>query len=269
MLFDWVHALVFTSYEGAHMQLPMAPEPEAHSPFAPLQQRWMNELFRGPLLPERLSTCNDCVKLQKPGKPPDPEAYNPDTKCCTYLPMLHNFLVGAMLDDDSPDFATGKVTVQARIDRGEAVTPLGLYATEEYLSRYDAGARFGRDLSLRCPHYLHLEGGKCGVWRHRESTCSTWFCKYERGDLGRDFWRRGVAPMLREAELAVARHCAFELGADEVELGKWEGDVRGLYRASTKLVNELAWPEVEKIGGQGVKRLARETREQLLRIKTL
>ena len=37
----------------------------------------------------------------------------------------------------------------------------------------------------------------------------------ERGELGRDFWRRGVAPMLREAELSLARHCAFELGADE------------------------------------------------------
>jgi hypothetical protein len=241
----------------------------AHSsPFAPLQARWMDELFRGPLPPERLATCDDCVKLQKPGAAPDPDAYNPDTKCCTYMPMLHNFLVGAMLDDESPEFASGKATVQARIDAGLAVTPLGLYATEEYLARYDAGARFGRDVTLRCPHFLLEEGGRCGVWRHRESTCSSWFCKYERGEPGRIFWTRGVAPLLRAAELALARHCALELGAGESDFGKWEGDPRALYREASGLVEGLSWAKVEAIGGAEVKRLARESREQLLRIRT-
>jgi hypothetical protein len=251
------------------MQLPMAPAPDhPSSPFAPLQARWMDELFKGPLPPERLATCSDCAKLTKPGALPDPDAYNPDTKCCTYLPMLHNFLVGAMLDDESPDFASGKATVQARIDAGLAVTPLGLYATEEYLARYDAGVRFGKDLSLRCPHYLHLEGGKCGVWRHRESTCSTWFCNYERGELGKDFWKRGVAPMLRAAELSLAQHCAAALGAGESDWGRWEGEPRALYRACAQLAAELSWAQVEAIGGQEVKRLARESREQLLRVRT-
>jgi len=250
------------------MQLPVAPEP-VHSPFAPLQARWMDELFQGPLPPERLATCSDCAKLDKPGAPPDPEAYNPETKCCTYLPMLHNFLVGALLEDGDPQLASGRATVEARIDAGEAVTPLGLYATQEYLARYDAGARFGRDLSLRCPHYLHLEGGKCGVWRHRESTCSTWFCNYERGEMGKTFWKQGVAPMLRAAELALALRVAQELGADETDFGKWEGDARGLYRASAMLVENLSWAEVAAIGGPEVQQLARSCRQQLERLRTL
>ena len=244
-------------------------EAPAHSPFSPLQARWMEQLFKGPLPPERLATCSDCAKLQKAGQPIDPDAYNPDTKCCTYLPMLHNFLVGSIIDDTDPDFATGRATVEARIDAGLAVTPLGLYATEEYLSRYDAGARFGKDITLRCPHFLHAEGGRCGVWKHRESTCSTWFCKYERGEHGKDFWKRGVAPMLRAAELALARHLAIELGADEYQFGPFAEDVRGLYRAASARVQSMEWAEVERIGGQDVKRLARGSRGQLLRIRTM
>ena len=43
--------------------------------------------------------------------------YNPETKCCTYMPELWNFLVGRILDDDSADTALGRASVEARIDR--------------------------------------------------------------------------------------------------------------------------------------------------------
>ncbi len=227
----------------------------------------MNELFDGPLPPEPLATCSACAKLPKPGEPPPADAYHPDTKCCTYLPMLHNFLVGALLADPDPAFATGRATVEARIDSGEGMTPLGLYATQEYLSRYDAGARFGKDLSLRCPHYLHDEGGRCGVWRHRESTCSTWFCFYDRGEAGKEFWRDGVAPMLRAAELSLAAHCAHALGADEINFGRWEGQPRELYRAAAELVVELTWAEVAALAGSEVQKLARVSRERLAALR--
>ena len=226
--------------------------------FAPLQKKWMDELI-GPVPKETSATCDSCVKLTPPGEAPGADDYHPLTKCCTYLPMLHNFLVGALIDDRDPDLAEGKATVEARIDAGEAVTPLGLYATEEYLSRYSAGTGFGKDPTLRCPHYLHHRGGACGVWRHRESTCSTWYCRHDRGEPDRRFWREGIAPLLRTAELALAKWCAEYLGASDCEWGRWKGQPRALYRAAAPLAAKLSWAEVEAIGGDEVKRLARET----------
>jgi hypothetical protein len=227
--------------------------------FAPLQRRWMDELV-GPVPKETSSTCDSCVKLAPAGEAQGPDHYDPQTKCCTYLPMIHNFLAGALLEDDDPEVAEGRATVEARIDAGAAVTPLGLYATEEYLSRYDAGARFGRDVTLRCPHYLHHRGGACGVWRHRESTCSTWYCRHDRGDPDRRFWREGAGPLLRAAELALAKWCAESLGAGECEWGRWQDQPRALYKAARPLAANLSWREVEEIGGDEVRRLAQATK---------
>ena len=49
-----------------------------------------------------------------------------ETKCCTYVPEVPNFLVGRILDDPDPAFAPGRATVNQRIDARVSVTPLGL-----------------------------------------------------------------------------------------------------------------------------------------------
>jgi hypothetical protein len=226
--------------------------------FPGLQQRWVDELV-GPIPKEMSCTCQSCVKLPPPGRAMGPDHYDPRSKCCTYLPMLHNYLVGALLDDDDPGLAEGKATVEERIDAGLAVTPLGLYATQEYLDRYDSGARFGRDVELRCPHFLVHRGGACGVWRHRESTCSTWYCVHDRGEADKRFWRDGLAPLLRAAELKLADWCAREQGATDTEWGRWKEEPRALYRACSRLARTLSWSDVAGIGGDEVRQLAQKT----------
>jgi hypothetical protein len=52
--------------------------------------------------------------------------FNAETKCCTYLPALYNFLVGSILTDKDPAFAVGRASVEARLDAQVEVTPLGL-----------------------------------------------------------------------------------------------------------------------------------------------
>ena len=39
--------------------------------------------------------------------------FEPSTKCCTFLPELPNFLVGAMLADTDPAAAEGRASVIA------------------------------------------------------------------------------------------------------------------------------------------------------------
>lgn len=139
-------------------------------------------------------------------------AFNPATKCCTYLPELPNFLVGALLSDPAVTPA-GRASVAARMAQGVGVTPLGLHKTPLYNIIYagSSTATFGQAMALRCPHYVE-DAGACGIWQYRDAICSTWFCKHERGKVGAAFWR-ALSAFLRVIEIQLALRCAADAGA--------------------------------------------------------
>jgi hypothetical protein len=90
------------------------------------------------------------------------------------------------------------------------VTPLGLAQHAVYRLLYNqANGAFGKSRALRCPHYL-VEGGHCGIWKHRESVCATWFCKHECGAAGYRFWQ-ATKQLLRAAEEELSAWCVFQL----------------------------------------------------------
>jgi hypothetical protein len=251
----------------------------------PLYARWMDGLLGGAVPAESKATCDSCAMLP----PKDARVargelfYSPITKCCTFLPELANFLVGGILNDDDPALSAGRQTIERRIDAGLNVTPLGLGRSAKYSVLYNQGRRaFGQAKSMECPH--HLADGRCGVWRHRESTCATWFCKHERGAVGQRFWGRlhdllgqiekqlsvwclleqGIeAPVLERlfaGRRATAASNASGLDADELEgtcdpgsyraaWGAWAGREREIYRRSAELVAALDWNDVLAIGG--------------------
>jgi hypothetical protein len=252
------------------------------SPLPPLYDRWMRECLTGPIPNEPRATCDDCAMCAPPGQVPgprDPVFYDPGTKCCTYMPVMWNFLTGAVLDDNSAEAAAGRRSVEARIDAGVAITPLGMERSPVYKLLYGhIPEAFGRARTMRCPHYIE-EGGLCGVWRSRESTCATWFCKHERGAVGKRFWQQ-LHRLLGLAERQVASWCILQLelgpealgslfpfpyppetpvtGADfdgrpdPAQLkklwGKWFGREREFYRVAGRLVQGLSWKEVQRIG---------------------
>ncbi|MGH7618211.1 MAG: hypothetical protein ACREPM_13375, partial [Gemmatimonadaceae bacterium] len=269
----------------------------------PLYSRWLDDALGGSIPAETNATCDSCAMVID-GASDAPVAdigFNPKTKCCTFLPELWNFLVGAVLLDDDPAAARGRATVEARLDAGIAVTPLGLGRTTTYALLYAAGQAdvFGHSERMLCPHYLNERGGLCGVWRHRESTCATWFCKYERGAVGQQFWQR-LHQLLQAAEEALAAWALLELNLDGSALatvfrgrqvlrptklssddvdgvrdplalnsawGSWRGRERELYVKSARLVASLTWSDVQRIGGAklGVhERVARDSYAQLL-----
>ena len=85
-------------------------------------------MVAGPVPEEKLATCDSCV-MCRPAVSTGPArvAYFDDTtKCCTFQPKLPNFLVGAMLEDESAAFAPGRASIEKRIDEREGVTPLAL-----------------------------------------------------------------------------------------------------------------------------------------------
>lgn len=239
----------------------------------PLYDTWIAQVLPGSIPEEKRATCNNCAMCPPADTPSalaEPSAFfNPQVKCCTYLPKLPNFLVGRILADDTPEAQQGLASVIARIHKGVAVTPLGLDQDEAFRSVYyrERSAVFGKSLAFRCPHYIE-EGGLCGIWRHRESTCVTWFCKHERGKVGRRFWQ-ALTYLLREVEHTLARWCVQQLdlstearlllfsppsqaedtAAYRARWGRWADREQEFYRASAALVNPLTWEQVCAIGG--------------------
>jgi hypothetical protein len=233
----------------------------------PLYARWASEFLSGAVPAESAATCSDCAMVSGEGKKARPAAapfFNPETKCCTYLPVLPNFLVGRMLADDSPGFARGRVTLEARLTSGIAVSPLGIGRDGAYELLYvtQGKALFGRERSMRCPHYLDEAGGQCGIWRHRAAVCATWFCKYVRGAVGQRFWQ-ALHRVLSAVEGELSAWCARRLGIDAGAVkgfGDWSGREREFFRECARLVDELRWRDVEGICGTEVRASATRCR---------
>ncbi|RKG84136.1 hypothetical protein [Corallococcus terminator] len=150
--------------------------------------------------------------------------FRPDTKCCTYYPRLPNYLIGALLSDDSKEMAEGRRRIEQKIDSRIGVSPQWVKAPAKFNHLYkNAHQFFGRSSNMRCPYYA-LESGGCTIWAYRESVCSTFFCKYVAGADGRRFWM-SLKTYLTLAEYQLSRHALLQLmpeflmdGRDKAEI---------------------------------------------------
>lgn len=206
------------------------------------------------------------------------------------MPDLPNFLVGRILNEPNPDFVPGRASVISRLENQAGATLLGLNHTRAFDVLYNYGASqgaFGRSQTLRCPYYIE-EGGLCGVWKHRNSICTTWFCKHNRGAVGLVFWQN-IQQLLSQVEESLARWCVLQLNPglealqglfptryqlvrqsagdnlrnneldEEVDpqnharsWGSWTNREREFYLECARLVSDLSWPEVLSLCGPEV-----------------
>ncbi|HSP07462.1 MAG TPA: hypothetical protein VLR94_09810 [Acidobacteriota bacterium] len=184
-----------------------------------LYSRWMSELLDQPIPEETKATCNDCAMCAKAGDPPEQEAqhFNPGTKCCTYDPEIPNFLAGAILADADPAAHAGRNQFLFRVNSSAILRPQGVCPTiAEAAAHGVLHPGYGQDASLLCPFYLAESGGICGIWKHRNARCATWYCKHERGAVGRDFWRT-LKELLADVEAHLSLRCIHALKAGTPE----------------------------------------------------
>jgi hypothetical protein len=217
------------------------------SPLPPLYAAWMDELLGGRIPPETDATCDDCAMTSPDAPHGSADFFNPQTKCCSYVPTLPNFLVGRALNDHEAVTAQGRATVVARMQAGLNLSPLGLEASPVFHRLY-GGASFGQSHKLRCPHYLEEAGGQCGVWRNRNSICVTWFCKHVRGVTGQRFWL-SLRDLLTTAENELARWCVLELLPDDAILSRLFpalGSERADRQLTARQIDGLPDPEQQK-----------------------
>jgi hypothetical protein len=227
----------------------------------PRYARWISDLVGGTLPEEQAATCARCVMTADAVE--EGYRFRADAKCCTYVPAIPNFLVGAALRE-APE-GPGRASLLRRLADPEVCTPHGLDVGPADRAAYQAilaDESFGRDERLRCPHYLHAEGGLCGVWRHRNAVCATWYCKHDRGAAGQRLWR-AVEAVLTWVERELSHWCACQVlyklappdaptTADDDDLPEWQAwsrDPAAYYRETAALVDDLTWPEVQAIAG--------------------
>jgi Fe-S-cluster containining protein len=150
--------------------------------------------------------------------------FNPSTKCCTYHPNLPNFLVGAILADDTSEGAEGKRRLEQKIAARTGITPFGVNAPPKYNFLYQNTKEFfGRAPSMLCPYYVSEGGGLCSIWKYRESVCSTYFCKYVAGADGRRFWM-SLKSYLTLIEIQLARYATLQIYPKYIVDEKHPGD---------------------------------------------
>jgi Fe-S-cluster containining protein len=163
---------------------------------------------------ETKATCDDCAMCDQrravPAVDGQSRLFRSDTKCCTYYPKLPNYLVGALLGDASTQMAEGQRRVREKIASRMGISPQWVRPPQTYALHYrEARAAFGRTRSLRCPYYDEGSGG-CTIWAHREAVCSTYFCRYEKGEDGMAMWMQ-LKAYLALVELQLSRYAVYQL----------------------------------------------------------
>lgn len=259
--------------------LPVLP---ASEPLPVLYARWTDEFLGGPIPRESNATCTSCAMIDHSEAPSGGAAvFRSDTKCCSLVPAIPNFLVGQVLRDSAPEGENGRESILARIEDAVSVTPLALSMPATFTILYKAGpGAFGKSRSFRCPHFVDLDGGKCGVWQHRSAVCATYFCKHARGWVGREFWSElrelfnlaeyelslwsavslGLEPdcisaLLQMRLASVADRLPAELMESERETsmlrfwGGWRGREIEFYKKCSALVSSLTWTQVLNLCG--------------------
>jgi hypothetical protein len=254
---------------------------DGESTLPPLYAAWITDVIDGPLPKEPHATCHDCAMAKPSGGAATANVmrFDPVGKCCTYSPMLPNYLVGRILSDSSASATIGVQSVRRRMANNAAATPLGLGLSNEYLSIYKhVGQLFGKSEALRCPHFIE-DGGLCGIWKHRNSICTTWFCKFDRGAVGKAFWD-ALLELLHLVERQVAVWCMRELGLDasavglatlrashsippwpgeESEVwGHWLGREEEFYIRAGRIVSDLSWDRIFDLGDVDLRVAARK-----------
>ncbi len=267
----------------------------------PLYARWMEACLPGPIAEEAQATCHNCAMVDEgdAGTAFSGGQFHPGVKCCSYLPLLPNFTVGAILRDKDLVTARGRETTLARLRAGDGVTPLGIQPSRRYGLLYDHSLGFGQSLHLLCPHFVSETGG-CGIWRHRNGVCSTWFCKFNRGAVGERFWK-ALEALLSVVETDLSWWAALEMdpGAEAVRTllelrdrvqsqakldlselegsvdpqlyqrvwGSWYGREEEFFQACAERVAALTWDEVLRIVqpmGCGLARMVEEAHASLM-----
>ncbi len=180
--------------------------PDFYQSFFPVE-------FKTTISDETAATCADCAMWADQDTINTTQwiTFSKESKCCTHYPNLPNYLIGALLEDESPELKTGKSRLLSELSRRVGTLPHGLFRPRKFafLIRHSPDS-FGRSNMLICPFY-ERDDGVCTLWPYRNGVCGTWFCKYIDGEDGRLFWL-SLRKFLVHVEECLSWHIMMKAG---------------------------------------------------------
>lgn len=158
---------------------------------------------------ETKATCDSCAMA--PSRHRGKTTYREDLKCCTYQPWLPNYIVGAILSDERDSNRVGREAILKKISRREYTLPIGIFPPVRYQVEFNqrAEGEFGWREDWLCPYFNH-EAQNCGLWRHRGSVCTSYYCKSDQKAAGKRFWK-SLESYLHYVEMALAEEVLAHL----------------------------------------------------------
>jgi len=249
--------------------------------FPEVYKNFLPDFLNNTIPEETLATCHDCAMCKKEGDPEVGMYFSPNLKCCTYHPNLPNYLIGGLLTDKSPEMDEGRRRIREKIKKKIAVTPYGIDAPKKYrlLSKNQRSTAFGNNKLHICPYY-EKSSGNCTIWKFREATCSTWFCKYVAGTTGKKFWLI-TKEYFKDIQSNLIEYVMYKMGWDseiilnsrkkenEVEelsaedlddlspsnnvyqsiWGEWSGREEEFYKETFRIIETITPEQFEQISG--------------------
>lgn len=164
---------------------------------------------------EPLATCDNCL-MSRPERGNLPY-YSPDLKCCTYHPFMPNYLIGSILSDPQiPEFIIHKI--RAKISQNEFALPVGIVAPPSLQIEYQnrKTGEFGCRTDWICPYFDSINKN-CGIWKHRGSVCTTFYCKSIKKKKGESYWF-SISEYLSFTEMFLAEECLAHFGYSPKEV---------------------------------------------------
>ncbi len=133
--------------------------------------------------------------------------YQPNLKCCTFYPLVPNFAIGGILQNQLP----GAIILKEKIKNRQFSLPLGAFPTLKFQYEFMnlEFTDFGTREDLLCPYYNKLENN-CNIWQFRGVVCTTYFCVSDRGPSGQNFWKN-MSDYLSYVEMCLAEECLVQL----------------------------------------------------------
>ncbi len=154
------------------------------------QGKMSNDILEIEVPKEKFANCLDCHFCA------DANHYRSETKCCDYHPIIPNYMVGAILADETTANAEGRKRALEKIQNKVGITPYGIIPPKNYSHLFkktrDHFKKGHDDISkeiinqLKCPF---SQKGLCTVYSYRGELCPSFHCTSVSGNFGRQFWK--------------------------------------------------------------------------------
>ena len=221
------------------------------------------DLFSKPIPVESYANCLDCQMCKPNTHAPHLKTFSKTSKCCTFKPIIPNYLIGHYLLGNQPSEPLNR-----HLSHQKQCTPLGFFPSKNELSAYAKMIphRFGLDESSICDFLID---GQCSIWQYRNGICSTYHCHYVKGKNGKQFWN-AIRDFLQFIETTLSQHCGYALGISteylnhnttdfftNVQLSSlpehidsnysWKTNPKDFYIKCAQLVQDWTWEDVRHL----------------------